>query len=201
MLSTSVADSFLPAQALVPSGRPPDSTNALLCSSTDQTGNEAIAPSTDMAVEASPPPVVSQPMISYASAVVGHKNVTTQSPIASLWTPVGEHDLIPGERNGEPALRVSTSFKNKICEPWQRTLVVRLLGCKIGFAALCSRLRSLWRPVGSLEAIDLDHDCFLVKLSNEQDYFRALTDGPWVIYDHYLVVQQWTPNFKVSDPK
>ncbi|CAI0393618.1 unnamed protein product [Linum tenue] len=51
-----------------------------------------------------------------------------------------------------------------------------------------------------MEIKDLDHDCFLVKLDNEQDYFRALTDGPWVIFDHYLVVQQWTPSFKASDP-
>ncbi|CAL1387395.1 unnamed protein product [Linum trigynum] len=51
-----------------------------------------------------------------------------------------------------------------------------------------------------MEIKDLDHDCFLVRLDNEQDYFRALTDGPWVIFDHYLIVQQWTPNFKASDP-
>ncbi|CAI0627581.1 unnamed protein product [Linum tenue] len=48
--------------------------------------------------------------------------------------------------------------------------------------------------------MDLDQDAFLVKLSNEQDYFRALIDGPWTIFDHYLAVQQWTPSFKVSDP-
>ncbi|CAL1381755.1 unnamed protein product [Linum trigynum] len=51
-----------------------------------------------------------------------------------------------------------------------------------------------------MEVKDLDHDCFLVNLDNEQDYYRALTDGPWVIYDHYLVVQQWSPRFKASDP-
>ncbi|CAI0403606.1 unnamed protein product [Linum tenue] len=48
----------------------------------------------------------------------------------------------------------------------------------------------IWTPVG-------EHD--LVS-DNEHDYYRALTDGPWVIYDHYLVVQQWSPRFKASDP-
>ncbi|CAI0438236.1 unnamed protein product [Linum tenue] len=51
-----------------------------------------------------------------------------------------------------------------------------------------------------MEVLDLDSDCFLVKLDNEQDYFRALTDGPWVMFDHYLVVQQWSPDFSTSDP-
>ncbi|CAI0559187.1 unnamed protein product [Linum tenue] len=51
-----------------------------------------------------------------------------------------------------------------------------------------------------MEVMDLDHDCFLVKLDNEQDYFKALTDGPWTIFDHYILVQQWSPRFKTSDP-
>ncbi|CAI0391510.1 unnamed protein product [Linum tenue] len=112
----------------------------------------------------------------------------------------GGHDLVPGKYNGEPALTISADFKSKICAPWQRALVVRLLGLRIGFTNLCNRLKGLWRPQGNMEVKDLDHDCFLVNLDNEQDYYRALTDGPWVIYDHYLVVQQWSPRFKASDP-
>ncbi|CAI0468549.1 unnamed protein product [Linum tenue] len=141
-----------------------------------------------------------QQPFSYASAVTGWKQPTSSPSPANNWSPVGEHDLIPGERNGEPALRVSTDFKNRLCAPWQRTLVVRLLGTRIGFSTICARLKGMWKPVGTMEVMDLDHDCFLVKLSDDQDYFRALTDGPWVIFDHYLVVHQWTPKFKVSDP-
>ncbi|CAI0381002.1 unnamed protein product, partial [Linum tenue] len=85
--------------------------------------------------------------------------------------------MVAGDRNGEPALHMSVEFKAKICAPWQNTLVVRLLGLRIGFVTLCNRLKSLWRPTGSMEVKDLDHDCFLVKLHNEQDYIRTLTDG------------------------
>ncbi|CAL1355511.1 unnamed protein product [Linum trigynum] len=45
----------------------------------------------------------------------------------------------------------------------------------------------------------LDQEFFLVKLSNDQDYYKALTDGPWVIFYHYLIVQQWSPSFRVYD--
>ncbi|CAL1353807.1 unnamed protein product [Linum trigynum] len=51
-----------------------------------------------------------------------------------------------------------------------------------------------------MEVRDLDHDCYLVKLENDQDYFKALTEGPWTIFDHYVVVHQWTPKFRISDP-
>ncbi|CAI0398670.1 unnamed protein product [Linum tenue] len=60
-------------------------------------------------------------------------------------------------------------------------------------------LRALWRPTSAWEVHALDDDCFLVKLGSDQDYFKALTEGPWVIFDHYLLVQQWTPSFRVSD--
>ncbi|CAN1217695.1 hypothetical protein LINPERPRIM_LOCUS1093 [Linum perenne] len=35
--------------------------------------------------------------------------------------------------------------------------------------------------------------------SVEQDYFKALTGGPWMILDHYLIVNQWDPTFRVSN--
>ncbi|CAI0453335.1 unnamed protein product [Linum tenue] len=137
---------------------------------------------------------------SYAGVLIGGQLVPMSQSLATQWTPVGEHDLIPGERNGEPALNISSEFKNRLCAPWHRTLVIRLLGIKIGFHTLCSRLRALWRPTGAMEIRDLDEASFLVKLNNDQDYFKALTDGPWMIFDHYIAVQQWTPRFKVSDP-
>lgn len=32
-------------------------------------------------------------------------------------------------------------------------------------------------------------------LSHDEDQAKALIDGPWLIYDHYLTVREWTPNF------
>ncbi|CAL1362247.1 unnamed protein product [Linum trigynum] len=153
-----------------------------------------------MAEKASSPPqpALKPQSFSYAKAVTGAGHLTSSK--TQQWTPVGEHDLVPGFYNGEPALNLSPGFKEKLCAPWQKTLVVRLLGLRINYTTLCSRLRMLWRPIGSMEIMDLDDACYLVQLSNDQDYFKALTDGPWVIFDHYLAVQQWTPSFGVLDP-
>ncbi|CAI0404925.1 unnamed protein product [Linum tenue] len=210
MLSTPANGSPPPTTTIFPSGRPPDTSPPGGATATTQNSQEMSAEtnSNAMMVDTTPsnqpdirPPLTNnQQPFSYAKAVAGLPIVPVQQTGSTLWTPVGEHDLIPGERNGELALNISSNFKNRICDPWKRTLVVRLLGLKVGFNTLCNRLRALWRPVGHMEVLDLDRDCFLVKLGNEQDYFKALTDGPWMIFDHYLVVQQWTPAFKVSDP-
>ncbi|CAN1806121.1 hypothetical protein LINPERHAP1_LOCUS24560 [Linum perenne] len=39
----------------------------------------------------------------------------------------------------------------------------------------------------------------MVKFANDQDYFKALTGGPWMILDHYLIVHQWDHSFRVSN--
>lgn len=36
---------------------------------------------------------------------------------------------------------------------------------------------------------------FLVTFSNEEGRYKALVEGPWPIYDHYLTVREWCLNF------
>ncbi|KAI9113694.1 hypothetical protein K1719_014945 [Acacia pycnantha] len=79
------------------------------------------------------------------------------------------------------------------------TVVVKLLGRKIGFRHLRSQLQALWKPSGLLKIIDLHDDCFLVKFQDDLDYQNALLTGPWMIFGHYLTVQPWTPSFRSQD--
>ncbi|CAN1725379.1 hypothetical protein LINPERHAP1_LOCUS49 [Linum perenne] len=39
----------------------------------------------------------------------------------------------------------------------------------------------------------------MVNIANDQDYFKALTSGSWMILDHYLIVHQWDHSFCVSN--
>ncbi|KAJ4828043.1 hypothetical protein Tsubulata_030269 [Turnera subulata] len=66
---------------------------------------------------------------------------------------------------------------------------------------LCSKLQRLWSMRGGFRVIDLDHNYFLVKLADGDDYMRALTGGPWVVFDHYLTVEPWQPNFDPASHK
>ena len=50
-----------------------------------------------------------------------------------------------------------------------------------------------------MEIIDLSNDFYLVKFSAYSNQEFALTGGLWLIYDHYLKVRPWDPNFDPED--
>ncbi|CAN1243931.1 hypothetical protein LINPERPRIM_LOCUS5876, partial [Linum perenne] len=93
------------------------------------------------------------------------------------WIPVGENDIVASISKGVKSLTLSKEFKDKLCKPWSRSFIIRLLGKSIGYSFLCQRLHAMWKPVGHLHIVDLDRSCFLVKFGNDQDYFKALTGG------------------------
>ncbi|CAL1384037.1 unnamed protein product [Linum trigynum] len=168
-----------PTATLELSGRPPDIPSTA-------TGGKI-----DVAISSNPG------SLNFKAALAGTSQETLRK--APQWTFVGEGDIETGLFQGEPELRLSGKFKEKLCQPWKKTLIVRLLGRSITYSYLCSQLRWKWRPVGSLEILDLNNDTFLATFGDDQDYLRALTGGPWVILDHYLVVHQWSPSFRTSD--
>ncbi|CAN1841145.1 hypothetical protein LINPERHAP1_LOCUS36369 [Linum perenne] len=137
------------------------------------------------------------PRISYSNALTGISSSDQGS--SQPWICVGENDIVTETSNGVRALRLSPSFKEKLCKPWVNTVVIRLIGKNIGYSFLCNRLKTMWKPAGTMHVIDVDLNCFLVRFGDEKDYFKALTGGPWLIFDHYLVVQQWEPSFRVSN--
>nr|XP_025616677.1 uncharacterized protein LOC112708979 [Arachis hypogaea] len=53
----------------------------------------------------------------------------------------------------------------------------------------------MWSGKGSIDVIDLGHEFYLVKFYSQEDLDYALLEGPWKIYDHYLAVRCWEPNF------
>jgi hypothetical protein len=75
---------------------------------------------------------------------------------------------------------------------------VKLLGRKIGYKALETRLKQMWVRNGIINIVDIGNDFFLVTFTSREDHYRALIDGPWMIYDNYLVVREWSPNFHPS---
>ncbi|CAN1848079.1 hypothetical protein LINPERHAP1_LOCUS38788 [Linum perenne] len=112
---------------------------------------------------------------SYRNALGGHDELSTVD--RHVWIPVGENDIVADIRNGIKTLQISKVFTEKLCKPWSNSVVVRLQGKNIGYAYLCHRLRTIWKPLGHIHIVDLDKNCFLVKFALEQDYFKALTGG------------------------
>ncbi|KAI9102969.1 hypothetical protein K1719_023408 [Acacia pycnantha] len=48
---------------------------------------------------------------------------------------------------------------------------------------------------GPLRVTPLSNGYFLVSFSSTEDGDHALQEGPWMIADHYVLVQRWRPNF------
>ncbi|CAN0926342.1 hypothetical protein LINGRAHAP2_LOCUS35285 [Linum grandiflorum] len=47
--------------------------------------------------------------------------------------------------------------------------------------------------------VDLESEVFLASFEDSNDYFHALSGGPWMILGHYLAAFAWDPQFRVSD--
>ncbi|KAK2378486.1 zinc ion binding / nucleic acid binding protein [Trifolium repens] len=94
-----------------------------------------------------------------------------------------------------PEFVFSKTEEKRIYRPWRRGVIVKLLGRRIGYKALETRLKQMWVRKGVISIIDLGNDYYLVLFTHEDDKYAALMDGPWFIYDHYLTVKEWSPNF------
>lgn len=87
-----------------------------------------------------------------------------------------------------PSFVLSSTKETRIREPWKFGVIVKLLGHRIGFKTLETQLKGLWVKKGIITVIDLGNDYFLVNFSHKDDQIYALTEGPWLIYDHDLIV-------------
>ncbi|XP_031106253.1 uncharacterized protein LOC116010899 [Ipomoea triloba] len=94
-----------------------------------------------------------------------------------------------------PVIPVSREEKERLRRPWRRTLIVKVLGRKVGYLFLRQRLQQMWKTEANFELIAIDQDYFLARFESLRDYEFAKYDGPWIILGHYLTVQEWEPNF------
>ncbi|KAJ1429963.1 hypothetical protein SESBI_08025 [Sesbania bispinosa] len=98
--------------------------------------------------------------------------------------------------NPNPEVQISLEEYQDWCKPWRDTLIVNLLGRKVSLRFMTTRLQSLWAIQGQIRVIGVNDEFFMVRFSDPGDYNHALFEGPWLITDHYLLVQRWRPRFK-----
>ncbi|QHO06625.1 uncharacterized protein DS421_14g456340 [Arachis hypogaea] len=99
------------------------------------------------------------------------------------------------ESDGCPNLFMNRAEQARLNKYWEHTLVVKLLGRRIGFNVLKKRLESIWSKKGMISLIDVGNDFFLVRFTSFGDYDGALKGELWMIFDHYLAMQRWRPDF------
>ncbi|KAL2923359.1 hypothetical protein RDABS01_014850 [Bienertia sinuspersici] len=68
--------------------------------------------------------------------------------------------------------------KKRIRSPWKTSLIIKTFDKNVGYITLMRRLIKKW---------------------NLKDYNHVLTEGPWLINDHYLTIRTWVPDFVLDN--
>ncbi|XP_020206144.1 uncharacterized protein LOC109791283 [Cajanus cajan] len=95
----------------------------------------------------------------------------------------------------KPKVYLDDAVFEKLCLPWQDALIVKLLGKTIGFMTMRERLKQVWKLHSGFDLMDVGNGFFVVKFEEESAREKVMTGGPWMIFDHYLSVQRWEPDF------
>lgn len=93
---------------------------------------------------------------------------------------------------------ITKEEKARIRRPSHRSLIVQVLGRRVSYSYLNQRMKAMWKPEGTMDLIALNDDYYVVKFEMLWDYEFAKFEGPWMILGHYLIVQEWIPNFDPS---
>ncbi|KAI9092494.1 hypothetical protein K1719_027622 [Acacia pycnantha] len=107
-----------------------------------------------------------------------------------------EDNLMKTSLDGKPGkLWFSAEEYTTWCLPWMNSLIIKVLGANFPTYVIRNRINRMWHPKDALKLIPLTNGYYVVSFSNKEDREYAFKEGPWMIEDHYLIVQRWRPNF------
>ncbi|WJX19336.1 hypothetical protein P8452_09045 [Trifolium repens] len=93
------------------------------------------------------------------------------------------------------AIRLADEEWSKWSNPWRMPLAIKVMGKKGNFKVLESNLKRKWTKNGAITIVDMVDGYYMVHFQNKEDYDHALFEGPWLVADHYIIVQRWSPMF------
>ena len=76
---------------------------------------------------------------------------------------------------------------------------MKVYGKFVGYNYLTFKLNALWKPSARMDCVNLGHDFFLIKFSDDSDYDKVLRGDPWFIGEHFLAIKPWEPYFKALE--
>ncbi|RYR25947.1 hypothetical protein Ahy_B02g060002 [Arachis hypogaea] len=93
--------------------------------------------------------------------------------------------------NPKPNIKVSLEEYEGWCCPWKRSLIVKPLGKNLNLQAMEMWVSKRWAKKDVVRVMNLEENFFLIRFFNQEDYSHALFKRPWMIADHYLLIQRW----------
>ena len=98
-------------------------------------------------------------------------------------------------------IHLDKKLVQELCIPWQDALVIKLMGKSVGYLVLKDYLKTMETTRG-YKLMDIDNRFFMVKFDKEEEDINKVIEGrPWMLFDHYLEVQTWTPEFISPEAK
>ncbi|XP_028781414.1 uncharacterized protein LOC114737629 [Neltuma alba] len=94
-----------------------------------------------------------------------------------------------------PTLKVTAEQYTAWCQPWMNSLIIKLMGLQVPRHVFIDRIRRMWKPKDLMKVTLLSNDYYIISFSSREDREYAFQEGPWMIDDHYLLVQRWRPKF------
>lgn len=141
------------------------------------------------------PEVEKKTKVSFRDMVTGTKEAPVLRPKVNLLKEnLATIELAEGNRL-KPKVYIADVVFDGLCAPWQDVLVVKLLDKRIGYNTMRDRLTRIWKLQAGFEIMDIGNDFFMVKFDIEPGRLKVMEQGPWMIFDHYLTVQTWLPEF------
>ncbi|KAL5852833.1 hypothetical protein ACOSQ3_007951 [Xanthoceras sorbifolium] len=92
-------------------------------------------------------------------------------------------------------LLMSFDIKAQLCKAWSNALICKIMGRPYTLNYMLQKLNQKWSLIGQWQLTDLEDGYFVARFQMDADLEYVLTGGPWIISNHYLVVQKWRPNF------
>lgn len=84
-------------------------------------------------------------------------------------------------------------------KPWRRALVLKVLSKSISFRVLQDRILRVWKLEMGCELVDIDKGYIVARFYTQEDYYRVLNGGPWMVMGNYITITKWRPNFSPSE--
>ncbi|XP_019159702.1 PREDICTED: uncharacterized protein LOC109156316 [Ipomoea nil] len=110
-------------------------------------------------------------------------------------------DYPAAKMEGVPVVRLPKALREELIKPWKNALIVKHLGKPVGFSLFQQRMTRIWNLQGRAEFIDIGKGWYVLRFQLQTDCMHVLVDGPWKLFNNYVVARRWKPNFNPSREK
>ncbi|PPD98095.1 hypothetical protein GOBAR_DD04885 [Gossypium barbadense] len=112
---------------------------------------------------------------------VGQPTASWKENLVGSSSNIGGEDLKVNEDfevlEGDIQKSIINGIQCILIQDMKKTVILKLLGCNIGFSILQNRIYSLWKPSLTVHLMDIENGFFLAEFVNKIDYEKVLFEG------------------------